>query len=93
LELSSRGSLEFGSSGWLEPESDSSEASEKGHWMDRSSHQRSTEVVGDASSLEGAKASSAMGAATTAEDMMRLETDSVEVPEVPPSLRGSVRFW
>jgi hypothetical protein len=65
-----------GSSGWLEPESDSSEASERGHWMDRSSHQRSTEVVGDASSSEGAEASSAMGAATTTEDMMRLETDS-----------------
>jgi hypothetical protein len=51
LELGSRGSLEFGSSGCLEHESDSSEALEKGNWMDMYSHQRSTEVVGDAYSL------------------------------------------
>jgi hypothetical protein len=44
--------------------------------MDRSSNQRSTKVVGDASSLEGAKASSAVGETTAAQDMMRLETNS-----------------
>jgi hypothetical protein len=64
-----------GSSGWLEPESDSCEASERGPWMDRSLDQSSVQVVGDASSSEGAEASSAEGAATAAEDMMGLETD------------------
>jgi hypothetical protein len=76
LELSSRGSLEFGSSGWLDPKSDISEASKKGHWMDISSHNRSSEVTEDVSSSEGAKASNAVGATTIAEDMMKLETNS-----------------
>ena len=33
------------------------------------------QVVGDASSSEGAEASSALGVATTKEDLMGLETD------------------
>jgi hypothetical protein len=69
------GQLVVGSSGWLEPESDSGEASERGPWMSRSLDQSSVQVAGDASSSEGAEASSAVGAATAAEDMMGLETD------------------
>jgi hypothetical protein len=37
--------------------------------------QSSVQVAGDASSSEGAEASSAVGATTTTEDMMGLETD------------------
>jgi hypothetical protein len=59
-----------GSSGWLEPESDSCETSERGPWMSRSLDQSSVQVAGDASSSEGAEASSAVGATTTTEDMM-----------------------
>jgi hypothetical protein len=38
------------------------------------------------------EASSVVGVATTIEDMMGWTQIQVEAPEVPPSLRGSVRF-
>lgn len=54
-----------GSSEWLELESDS-EALMRGPCMDASLYQSSVQVVGDASSSEGAEASSAKGFVTYA---------------------------
>jgi hypothetical protein len=60
-----------------------------------SSIHRLAEVATEASSAVGEKTFSSEGAAITADGMMELETDSgggASIPEVPPSLRGSVRF-
>ena len=56
-----------------------------------SSDQRSTEVVAMASSSKGAKASISKGAVIAANEMSWTQI-LVEVPELPPSLRGSVSF-
>jgi hypothetical protein len=50
-----------GSSGWLELEFDSVEASERGPWMDRSLYQSSVQVARDASSSEGVEDNNVMG--------------------------------